>query len=74
VVISFVGIVTERDVDGESRLDGQVGGLGLWTSGIKFNAPSVDPSRTTPSGATFLFESRADLTGFESEGFAQVYR
>jgi hypothetical protein len=72
--ISFIGIVTERDVVGEERPDGNVGGLGLWVESLGFSAPAIDPSRTTPSGATFLFESRADLTGFNSEGFAQVYR
>jgi hypothetical protein len=72
--ISFVGVVTERDVEGEKRIDGLVGGLGLWIEGIKQVAPAKDPSRTTPAGTTLLFESRADLTGFESEGFAQVYR
>ena len=72
--ISFVGIVTERDVEGEKRSDGLVGGLGLWQESLVAEAPAKDPSRTTPSGATLLFESRADLTGFESEGFAQVYR
>jgi hypothetical protein len=71
--ISFVGIVTERDVDGETLPSGQqVGGLGLWLEAIK--RPAVDPSRTTPAGATLLFESRANLTGFESEGFAQIFR
>jgi hypothetical protein len=70
--ISFVGIVTERDVEGESTAAGQVGGLGLWADAL--SRPAIDPSRTTPSGTTLLFESRADLTGFESEGFAQVYR
>jgi len=74
--ISFVGIVTERDVEGEAIASGQVGGLGLWIEGLKAIAPSAakDPSRTTPSGQTLLFESRADLTGLESEGFAQIYR
>ncbi len=70
--ISFVGIVTERDVEGEAKGIGQVGGLGLWAEALSH--PPVDPSRTTPVGTTLLFESRADLTGFESEGFAQVYR
>jgi len=72
--ISFVAAVTERDVEGEKRADGQVGGLGLWISGLNVAAPDIDPSRTTPAGSTLLFESRADLTSFESEGFAQVYR
>ncbi len=61
--ISFVGIVTNGDVED---------GLGSWTKAFRF--PAGDPSRATPSGATLLFESRANLTGFDSEGFAQVYR
>jgi hypothetical protein len=72
--ISFVGIVTERDVEGEERSNDKVGGLGLWLVGLRLAEPAVDPSRATPSGSTLLFESRSDLTGFESEGFAQVYR
>jgi hypothetical protein len=71
--ISFVGIVTKRDVEGGEGF-GLFGGLGLWIEGIKGNSPAKDPSRTTPSGQTLLFESRANLTEFESEGFAQVYR
>lgn len=70
---SFVGIVTKRDVEGGEGF-GLFGGLGLWIEGIEKQAPAKDPSRTTPSGSTLLFESRADLTGFESKGFAQVYR
>ncbi len=72
--ISFVGLVTERDVEGEERSDGFVGGLGLWAYSLEEGKPAVDSSRTTPSGTTLLFESRADLTGFESEGFVQIYR
>ncbi|HET7509822.1 MAG TPA: hypothetical protein VFJ65_06170 [Solirubrobacterales bacterium] len=72
--ISFIGIVTERDVKGENRSDGLVGGLGLWQESLAKQGPARDPSRTTPSGSTLLFESRADLTSFESEGFAQIYR
>lgn len=72
--ISFVARVTKRDVEGEERPDGKVGGLGLWAYALHERKPAVDPSRTIPSGTTLLFESRADLTEFESEGFAQVYR
>jgi hypothetical protein len=78
--ISFVGVVTKRDVEGEHVASGQVGGLGLWVEALgsatpePTPAPAKDPSRATPSGTTFLFESRANLTGFESDGFAQVYR
>jgi hypothetical protein len=72
--ISFVGTVTDRDVEGEEQNGAQIGGLGLWIEGIEEIAPAWDPSRTTPSGQTLLFESRADLTDFESDGFTQVYR
>jgi hypothetical protein len=73
--ISFVGRVTKRDVEGEKRpILGQISGLGLWLDGFQFRAPDIDPSRATPSGLILLFESRANLTGFDSNGFAQVYR
>ena len=71
---SFVGRVTKRDVEGKSTAAGQIDGMGLWTAALKSKSLAIDSSRTTPSGATLLFESRADLTEFESEGFAQVYR
>jgi hypothetical protein len=72
--ISFVGIVTERDVVGVETPVGPLGGLGLWRESLVEAAPAIDPARATPSGTTLLFESRADLTEYESEGFVQVYR
>jgi len=65
----FLGTVTDRDVEGEI-----VDGLGLWTQGLKLQQLARDPSRTNPAGDVFLFESRANLTGFDSGGKAQVYR
>jgi hypothetical protein len=77
--ISFVGTVTQRDVEGEFGATEQVEGLGLWTEavglgGVTAGKLAKDPSRTTPDGSVVLFESRADLTGYDSEDFAQVYR
>jgi hypothetical protein len=73
--ISFVGAVTERDVSDEGAQ-----GLGLWTEAIGPGSAElpgrvgIDPSRTTPDGNTIVFESRADLTGYASDGHVQVYR
>jgi hypothetical protein len=72
--ITFVGTVTTRDVEGEVhgptgfRLDG----LGLWTQAIE--QPVKDPSRLTPDGSVLLFQSRANLDGYDPGGFPQVYR
>ena len=78
--IAFVGTVTERDVKGEKRVNDVVDGLGLWVSGVGPGlgaAPGrlgIDSSRTTPDGSVLLFESRADLDGYDPEGHAEVYR
>ncbi len=84
--ISFVATVTARDVVGEKAPNNtQLDGLGLWTSVVgpsEDGAPGrfgADPSRTTPDGSVLLFQSRADLTGYEpgkegEEEHAEVYR
>jgi hypothetical protein len=72
--IRFVATVTARDVEGEHRADGQVDGLGLWTDGLVLGELSKDPSRLTPDGSVLLFQSRANLAGYDSGAFAQVYR
>lgn len=72
--VEFVATVTDRDVEGELAEGGnQVDGLGLWTDVAQELAAS-DPSRLTPDGSVLLFQSRAELTGYDPDGFAQVYR
>ena len=77
--ISFVGTVTERDVDGEKLGGEMIDGLGLWTAAIgpTFAPPgrlAADPSRTTPDGSVLLFQSRANLTDYASQSSTQIYR
>jgi sugar lactone lactonase YvrE len=81
--IGFVGIVTERDVKGESTGNEQIEGLGLWTKAVTPTPEglagrfAIDPSRTTPDGNALLFESRAALNGkggYDPQGHAEVYR
>lgn len=72
----FIAILEPLDVSGEKGF----GGLGLWvghatntTFGIG-TGPADDPSRTTPDGSVLVFESHADLTGYDSGGRREVYR
>jgi len=77
--LSFVGTVTQRDVEGELKGE-PIGGLGLWATAVgssQYGVPgrfAEDPSRATPDGSVLLFESRADLAGYDPEGHAEVYR
>lgn len=74
----FVGTVTDRDVEGEFA-NGMIDGLGLWTTAVgPLEGPpgrfGIDPSRTIPEGSVLLFQSRAALTGYDTEGHVEVYR
>ncbi|HEY8502592.1 MAG TPA: hypothetical protein VIL21_07880 [Solirubrobacterales bacterium] len=71
--IGFVGTVTDRDVEGIETSSGKIDGLGLWTQAVGLR-PATDPSRLTPDGSTLLFQSRANLDGYDSGEFPQVYR
>ncbi len=76
--ISFLGTVTDRDVEGEF-IEGieSVDGLGLWTVAANPGFPGrfgVVPARATPDGNVLLFKSRAQLTDYDPAGKAQIYR
>ncbi len=81
--VGFIATVTERDVFGEPAKginEKMTDGLGLWVNGAVNparngnNGPGADPSRTTPDGSVVVFESRAELTDYDSEGHSEVYR
>lgn len=74
--LAFVATVTDRDAEGQSLgNDGFVDGLGLLTGAEELGrAQVVLSSRTSGDGSVLLFESRADITGFDSAGKVEVYR
>jgi hypothetical protein len=79
--IAFIGTLEHIDVTGKDEgVSGfLVGGLGLWTQYGPTNmgtngGPANDPSRTTANGRFLVFQSRAELTGYDSEGHPEIYR
>lgn len=72
--VTFVATVTARDVEGEvNGVGARIDGLGLWTE-VHALQPSKDPSRLTPDGSVLLFQSRANLDGYDPNGSPQIYR
>jgi hypothetical protein len=74
--VTFVATVTARDVEGEKdpHNGAQVDGLGLWTVAVSEAQLAWDPSRVSADGAVLLFQSRANLDGYDPKGSPQVYR
>ncbi|HEX6781012.1 MAG TPA: hypothetical protein VF125_03170 [Solirubrobacterales bacterium] len=53
--------------------------LGNWTSRVVNAAfpepgPGAEASRTTPDGSVYVFESRAQVIGYDNKGHVEVYR
>jgi hypothetical protein len=69
----FVAVVDPADVSGRVSLVN-------WTSAAVSPDQNAllgrvsDPSRTTPDGSVLLFESRANVTDFDSDGHVEIYR
>ena len=74
-VLSFVGTLTDRDVEGTlSSAGNPYDGLGLWANAFVSQQPARSPSRLDPGGEVLLFQSRAVLDGFNPEGVPEIYR
>ncbi|HST68082.1 MAG TPA: hypothetical protein VLI94_00300 [Solirubrobacterales bacterium] len=69
----FIATLTERDVEGDLAEEGG-DGLGFWIESLRQRRPSMDPSRLTPDGGVLVFQSRAELDGFQPGVEPQVYR
>ncbi|MFL5834498.1 MAG: hypothetical protein ACJ76B_11050 [Solirubrobacterales bacterium] len=69
----FVATVDKADTEGTVALT-------TWTSQVVLpkviirTGPGRDPSRTTPDGKVIAFESRAQLTPYDTDGHIAIYR
>lgn len=80
--VHFIATVEPADVSGEEGNAGgaMVEGLGLWVTDAvgpspgPYSGPAADPSRSTPDGTAFVFESRAPLTAYPNAGHSEIYR
>jgi hypothetical protein len=72
--LSFVGTVSKLDANGKPGANIEIG-LGLWERGLEVGGSLGQvPLRSTSDGKVALFESRANLTEYDSEGHDEVYR
>ena len=75
--VRFIATISSEDLaHGENPYIG----LALWTRGYNERPAAenanrrLNTARTTPDGRIFVFESRAQLTGYENEGHIEIYR
>jgi hypothetical protein len=72
--LSFVGTVEPLDVEEPLGGSGRFAGLGQWIRSVQEPKPAGETSRATPDGNTLLFEARAPLTGYDTNGHKAIYR
>jgi hypothetical protein len=74
----FIAVLSADDLRdpgaafGETTLAGWVDAVGPKPDA--FIGPGFDPSRTTPDGSVFVFQSFANLTSYDSEGHSEIFR
>jgi streptogramin lyase len=76
--IRFIAVLSADDLRDPSASFGETT-LAGWTDAVgpkpdAFVGPGFDPSRTTPDGSVFVFQSFANLTSYDSEGHSEIYR
>jgi len=75
--IRFIATLSPEDL---VRSENPFRGLALWTPGIEARTPAtnadmvINTARSTPDGMVFVFESRAQLTEYPTEGHIAIYR
>jgi hypothetical protein len=75
--IRFVADLAAEDLTGSTALTGwtESDAATGWRKGPAAHYEAGrDPSRTTPNGNVLVFQSFADLTGYEANGHSEIYR
>ena len=73
--VSFVGRLDTADFNGFGG--NQFQNLGTWADVLTAGSThgrANSPTRSTPSGDVYLFQSHARLTTYDNEGLSEVYR
>jgi sugar lactone lactonase YvrE len=75
--VRFVALLDPEDLELGSFTGGTNMSLGLWTSSI-VPGPNLgraeSPTRATPDGSAFSFQSHAQLTAYDNERVGEIYR
>jgi len=74
----FIAVLSPDDLRDPGAAVGETT-LAGWTDAVgpnpdAFIGPGFDPSRTTPDGSVFVFQSFANLTSYDSEGHSEIFR
>ncbi len=74
----FIAVLSTEDLRDPGASFGETT-LAGWTDAVgpkpdAFVGPGFDPSRTTPDGSVFVFQSFANLTSYDSEGHSEIFR
>ena len=74
----FIAVLSTDDLRDPGAAFGETT-LAGWTEAVgpkpdAFIGPGFDPSRTTPDGSVFVFQSFANLTSYDSEGHSEIFR
>ena len=71
--VHFVTRLDPADVSGSESLAGWIG-QNVSPDYLQTNGPGNNPSRTTPDGTSLVFQSRRNLTPYDSAGHVEIYR
>lgn len=75
--VGFVAVLDPSDLQSFEGLADV--NLAKWPSAVASGAPEVpgrghSPTRTTPDGSVLVFQSHAELTGYDSGGHGEIFR